>query len=183
MLLKTETALIEAILFLEPEPVHINALAKIAGISRDAVKQVLGQLEELYTDEARGLELMRLGDSYQLSPKHDLWNHLKDRYGKQNSKRLSKAAMETLSIIAYSQPITRGEIESIRGVSSDSMIRTLSERDLITEVGKKDAPGRPTQYGTTRTFLRTFGLSTIAELPRLDEVDQARFELKKGEGS
>jgi segregation and condensation protein B len=91
--------------------------------------------------------------------------------------------METLSIIAYSQPITRGEIESIRGVSSDSMIRTLSERDLITEVGKKDAPGRPTQYGTTRTFLRTFGLSTIAELPRLDEVDQARFELKKGEGS
>ncbi len=181
MLLKTETALIEAILFLEPEPMHVNSLAKISGLSRAAVEQVLSQLEELYLEETRGLELMRLGDSYQLTPKQTLWNHLKDRYGKHNSKRLSKAAMETLSIIAYSQPITRGEIESIRGVSSDSMIRTLTERELVSEVGKKDAPGRPTQYGTTRNFLKTFGLSSIADLPRLDEVEQARFELRKDE--
>jgi hypothetical protein len=87
MLLKTETALIEAILFLEPEPVHINALAKIAGISRDAVKQVLGQLEELYTDEARGLELMRLGDSYQLSPK--------TRFMESPERQIRKAEQQT----------------------------------------------------------------------------------------
>ncbi|AHC15166.1 SMC-Scp complex subunit ScpB [Salinispira pacifica] len=181
MKLKTETALLEAILFLEPDPVHISSLAKISGLSKDAVSAVLLQLEELYTQEERGIELMRLGDSYQLTPKQSLWNNLKDRYGKQNTQRLSKAAMETLSIIAYSQPITRGEIESIRGVSSDSMIKLLQNRELIQEVGKKDAPGRPTQFGTTRTFLKVFRLSSIADLPKLDEVEQARFELHKDE--
>lgn len=181
MILKTETALIEAILFLETEPVSISSIAKASGLTKDVVFQLLEQLETAYNDESRGLELIKLGESYQLSPKHSLWNHLKDRYGKQNTQRLSKAAMETLSIIAYSQPITRGEIESIRGVSSDSMLKTLMTRDLVKEVGKKDAPGRPSQYGTSRNFLKVFGLSSISELPRLDEVDQARFELKKEE--
>lgn len=85
--------------------------------------------------------------------------------------------METLSIIAYSQPITRGEIESLRGVSADNMIRQLLERNLIKEVGRKDAPGRPSQFGTTREFLQHFGLESIADLPKLDEIEQERFSL------
>jgi len=85
--------------------------------------------------------------------------------------------METLSIVAYSQPITRAEIESIRGVSSDNMIRLLVSRNLVQEVGRKDAPGRPVQYGTTQDFLKVFRLSSIADLPKLDELDTERFEL------
>ena len=87
--------------------------------------------------------------------------------------------METLSIIAYSQPITRGEIEAIRGVSADNMIRLLVERNLIKEVGKKDVPGKPVQYGTTRDFLKLFRLDSIADLPKLDETENERFELSR----
>jgi segregation and condensation protein B len=84
--------------------------------------------------------------------------------------------METLSIIAYSQPITRQEIESIRGVSADGMIKLLLARNMIKEVGKKEAPGRPVQYGTTKEFLKLFRLASIADLPKMDELDQERFE-------
>ena len=87
--------------------------------------------------------------------------------------------METLSIIAYSQPITRGEIEAIRGVSADNMIRLLAERNLIKEVGKKDIPGKPSQYGTTKDFLKFFRLNSIADLPKLDETESERFELAR----
>ena len=111
--------------------------------------------------------------------KKDLWNFLKERYGKKNEGKLSKAAMETLAIIAYSQPITRAEIESIRGVSADNMIRILMERNLIKEVGKKDIPGKPVQFGTTKDFLQFFRLDSIADLPHLDETESERFELAR----
>ena len=96
-----------------------------------------------------------------------------------NEARLSKAAMETLSIIAYSQPITRSEIEAIRGVSADNMIRLLVERNFIREVGKKDIPGKPVQFGTTKEFLKFFRLNSIADLPKLDETESERFELAR----
>ena len=86
--------------------------------------------------------------------------------------------METLSIIAYSQPITRAEIEAIRGVSADNMIRFLMEKEFIKEVGKKAAPGRPVQFGTTKDFLKFFRLNSIADLPKLDELERERFELE-----
>jgi segregation and condensation protein B len=101
---------------------------------------------------------------------------LRERYGRRYESRLSRAAMETLSIIAYSQPITRQEIESIRGVSADAMIKLLAARDMIREVGRKEAPGRPVQYGTTKEFLKLFRLASIADLPKMDELDQERFE-------
>ena len=87
--------------------------------------------------------------------------------------------METLSIIAYSQPITRAEIEAIRGVSADNMIRLLTERNLVKEVGKKDIPGKPVQFGTTKDFLKLFRLNSIADLPKLDESESDRFELAR----
>lgn len=87
--------------------------------------------------------------------------------------------METLAIIAYSQPITRAEIEALRGVSADNMIRILLERNLIKEVGKKDIPGKPVQFGTTKDFLQLFRLNSIADLPRLDETESERFELAR----
>jgi segregation and condensation protein B len=112
-----------------------------------------------------------------ISPKREYWDNLKDRYGKKNDSRLSKAALETLAIVAYSQPVTRAEIEQIRGVSADNMIRLLMEKTLVRETGKKDAPGKPVQYGTTREFLKFFRLESIADLPKLSESENDRFEL------
>lgn len=177
MILDKETALIEAILFLETDPVDDKTLCRISGLPKEAVDRVLGGLREKYSSEDHGIELLLMGGGYIFSPKKELWDYLKERYGKKNDSRLSRAALETLSIIAYSQPITRGEIENIRGVAADNMIKLLMSKNLIKEVGKKDAPGKPVQYGTTKEFLKLFRLSSIADLPKLDEQDRERFEL------
>jgi len=175
MKLDTEAALLEAILFLEVDPVDLRALQRISGLSREVVLTALTQLKQTFDGADHGLELTELADGYSFAPKAMLAETLRERYGRRNDERLSRAAMETLSVIAYSQPITRAEIENLRGVSPDGMMRLLLTRELVREVGKKDAPGRPTQYGTTRNFLNLFRLSSIADLPRLNEADQKRF--------
>jgi segregation and condensation protein B len=173
--LDKEAALVETVLFLESEPLDENVLSRITGLARDVVERALDFLVEECAASSRGLEPVRAGGGWILSPKAELWESLKDRYGKKNENRLSRAALETLSIVAYSQPVTRTEVEAIRGVSADGMVRFLLERDLIKEVGKKEAPGRPVQYGTTKEFLKYFRLSSIADLPRLDELERDRF--------
>jgi len=177
--MEKETALIESILYLETEPLDENALTRISGLSREVVDKVLEILQERYADESHGIELVRISGGWTVSPKKELWETLREKYGKKNDNRLSRAAMETLSIIAYSQPITRGEIEAIRGVSADNMIRLLVERNLIKEVGKKDIPGKPVQYGTTKEFLKIFRMNSISDLPKLDETESDRFELAR----
>ena len=174
-----ETALIEAILFLEGEPIDEAGLCRISELSREVVDKVLGKLTEIYAAPGSGLELSRIGGGIVISPKKNYWDKLKERYGKKNESRLSRAAMETLSIIAYSQPVTRAEVEAIRGVQADNMIRLLLEKTLIREMGKKDVPGKPIQYGTTREFLKIFRLGSIADLPKLDESEAERFELER----
>ena len=177
--LDKETALIEAILFLESEPQSEAVLVKNSEHSKDVVDMAIQQLKEKYSAPDSGIELIQISGGWTLSPKKELWDFLKERYGKKSEGKLSKAAMETLSIIAYSQPITRAEIEAIRGVSADNMIRLLVERSLIKEVGKKDIPGKPVQFGTTKEFLKFFRLNSIADLPRLDEAESERFELAR----
>lgn len=172
-----ESALIEAILLLENDPVNLNFISRISALDKNIVKTALEQLKEKYNSEDSGIEIVEISDGYMLSPKQELWVHLKDQYGKKNDEKLSKAAMETLSIIAYSQPLTRAEIENIRGVSVDGIMRQLIKRNLVKEVGKKEIAGKPPLYGTTKEFLRLFRLKSIADLPRLDEIDQDRFEL------
>ncbi len=174
-----ETALVEVILFLESEPQSLQSLSRISGLSEDVVRLVLERLCEKYRDEDSGIELSQITGGWTLTPKKELWNFLKERYGRKGEGRLSRAAMETLAIIAYSQPITRAEIEALRGVSADNMIRILLERNLIKEVGKKDVPGKPVQFGTTKDFLRLFRLNSIADLPKLDETESERFELAR----
>ena len=177
--LEKETALIEAILFLETDTMDFNALARISGLSKDVVKKAAEKLEKKYSRSDSGVELSRIGGGILLAAKQEYWETLKPHYGKKNEIRFSRATMETLSIIAYSQPVTRSEIESIRGVQAvDSVIRLLLEKSLIKEVGKKDVPGKPSQYGTTREFLHFFRLESIADLPKLSESEAARFELE-----
>jgi segregation and condensation protein B len=171
-----EAAILEAILYLEADPVDEGTLAGISELPRDRVEAAIGVLEERYGREESALELSRIGGGIIISPKKEYWENLKARYGRKNESRLSRAAMETLSIIAYSQPVTRVEIEAIRGVQADTMIHLLVEKGLVRELGRKDVPGRPVQYGTTREFLRVFRLNSIADLPRLNESDTDRFE-------
>lgn len=177
--LQKETALIEAIFYLESEPLDCQALSKISNLGLEVVEAAIENLQEKYHSDDSGVDLIQISGGWIISPKEELWEFLKDRYGKKNDNRLSKAAMETLSIIAYKQPITRAEIEAIRGVSVDNMIRLLHERTLIKEVGKKDVPGKPSQYGTTKEFLKFFRMNSIADLPKLDETESERFELAR----
>jgi segregation and condensation protein B len=176
--LEKETALVEAILYLESDPVDEGAIGRISGLDKNIVSKVLDLLSEKYGAGNSGLEISRIGGGVIISPKREYWESLKDRYGKKNETKISRAAMETLSIIAYSQPITRTEIEAIRGVSADNMIRLLLEKELIREAGKKDVPGKPVQYGTTKEFLKLFRLNSIAELPKLSDSELDRFELE-----
>jgi len=176
MELTREAALIEAVLMLESDPVEPRKLSGITGLSVEAVEEALGLLRSALEADGHGLEIVEIGGGFSFAPRKELWEQLRERYGKSAENRLSKAALETLAIIAYSQPITRAEIESIRGVSADGMIKLLSSRSFIREVGKKDIPGKPVQYGTTREFLKAFRLSTIADLPKLDGLERERFE-------
>ncbi len=178
MKLEKELALVEAILYLESEPVDEKSIARISGLPANVVRTALEELAATYAeDPRRGLQVAYEEGRAYLVPKQELWPQLKDRYAKRTHAGLSRAAMETLSIIAYSQPVTRAEIESLRGVNVDGMVKLLRDKGLIKDVGRRDSPGRPAQYGTTREFLRVFGLSSIADLPKLSETDEERFRL------
>lgn len=174
-----ETALVETVLFLESEPLTVKMLSNRAQLSEEVVEKCLEKLNEKYSAEDSGIEISTIAGGLCLTPKKEYWDVLKELYGMKREGRLSKSAMETLAIIAYKQPVTRAEIEAIRGVGVDNMVRLLIERNLIKEVGKKDAPGRPTLFGTTKEFLKLFRLNSIADLPKLDEDEEERFELAR----
>lgn len=176
-----EASIVEAVLFLEGDPVDESSIAKITGLSRDVVDAALETLREHYAREEHGIAPGRLADGWVLMPKEEIFPAVKDRYGRRRDDRLSRAALETLSIIAYSQPLTKAEIENIRGVGAEGMVKLLREKGLIREVGRKDTPGRPALYGTTKDFLKIFRLESIADLPKLDELERERFALDGGE--
>ena len=179
MNLDGETALLEAVLFLESEPQSAESLSRITRFSEDVVDECIGRLKEKYESADSGIEVSLVLGGWLLTPKKECFDLVKERYGRKNEGRLSRSAIETLSIIAYSQPVTRAEIESIRHVNVDAMIRLLLDRKFITEKGRKDIPGRPTQYGTTDEFLEFFHLQSIKDLPKLDEKENERFELAR----
>lgn len=179
MELDREVGFVESILFLESEPLDLHSLSRITGLSKEVVLAAISRIQKEYEAPVHGIELLEMGGGFVFAPKQTFWKCLRPRYGKKNGARLSRAALETLSIIAYSQPVTKAEIESIRGVAADGMIKLLINRDLVKEVGKKDTIGKPVQFGTTKEFLKLFRLSSIADLPKLDELDKDRFELNE----
>lgn len=177
--LEKEAGLVEAVLFLESEPLPLESIATNVQLSTDVVAECLEILKEKYTSPSCGVELSLITGGYALTPKKEYWESLKEKYGNKNEGKLSRSALEVLSIIAYKQPITRAEIEALRGVSPDNMIRLLIERQLIKETGRRDTPGRPVEFGTTKEFLKFFRLNSISELPRLDEKEEERFVLAR----
>lgn len=170
-----EMRLLDAVLHLESGSRNFEALVRISGLPGNNVRTALKDLVQEYQRGEHGVELVEKGGEYLFVPKQEFLEQLKDRYGRRN-QGLSKAALETLAIVAYSQPVTRMEVEALRGVGADGMIRLLLERGLIKTIGRKESPGRPVQYGTTREFLKRFDLNSISALPKLDEVDRERFE-------
>lgn len=169
--------IVEAILFSAGRPVTINELILNLELSQEDLETILLNLQEEYKQENRGIELIRIENSYQLTTKKELYEFIYPILDKRSKPNLSNASLETLAIIAYNPKITRPEIEAIRGVSADACIYKLLEFNLIEEAGKTDLPGRPMGYKTTNEFLRMFGYSSLEELPelpryRLDENQQ-----------
>ena len=168
---------IESILFSAGREVKITELMSALEASSEEIITVVESMKEDYKNEERGLQIINVGEAYQLCTKQEYYEYLYSIFDKRNKPNLSQAAIETLAIIAYNPKITRAEIEAIRGVNSDGTIYKLLDYNLIEETGKLDAPGRPGTYGVTSEFLRIFGFNNLNELPdlpryKLDENQQ-----------
>ena len=160
-------AQVESLLFVADGPVSVGRLAEALEVTAGQVERALADLTVAYT--GRGLCLQRIGNRVQLTTTPEAAPYVERFLGLEARTRLSRAALETLAIVVYRQPITRPEIESIRGVSSDSVLRTLLSVGLVEEIGRAPTVGRPILYGSTFEFLQHFGLSSLEELPPLDD--------------
>ena len=163
-------SVLEAILFLSGELITIPTMKDVTDLPESEIKRLMEELITEYKKRNTGLLVVEIANGYQLvtNPKYSDW--IKKFRSAQMSSRLSTPALETLAIIAYKQPIIRAEIEQIRSVNSDSAIRTLLEKRLIKIIGRKEVPGRPFLYGTTREFLQYFGLKDLTDLPTLKDL-------------
>ena len=179
--LTDKAKLIEVIRFIENGPLTVDRIKELSGVDKEDIPDCLRELKEHYEDRNSGLMLLEEEGLYSFQPVTELYPSLRQSYGRKVDKRLSRAALETLSIVAYSQPITRSEIDKIRGIQSDSIVRLLRERDYIKVNGRADKPGHPCLYCTTRKFLYEFKLKSISELPKLSEADRLKFT-KDNEG-
>ncbi|MGN0334161.1 MAG: SMC-Scp complex subunit ScpB [Lachnospiraceae bacterium] len=181
MELKKTEASIEAILFAMGEAVEVDRIAAAIEHDKETTRKIIHQMMDHYAAEDRGIRIIELEDSFQLCTKNEYYDVL-IRIAKQPKKQvLTDVQLETLSIVAYKQPVTRAEIEKIRGVSSDHAVNKLVEYGLIGEVGRLNAPGRPILFGTTEDFLRNFGVSSLEELPTVSAAAMADFEAEAEE--
>lgn len=167
---------VEAMLFASGEPLSLKDLSHNLEIQAKALEEILKEMINDYEDENRGIKLIAINDGYQLVTKAENSGFIQKLLKKNRRQSLSQASIESLAIIAYKQPITRIDIDEIRGVKSESAIQKLVEKNLIKDIGRLEVPGRPILYGTTDEFLRQFGLETLKELPSLDLYSDAETE-------
>lgn len=173
---KNYEAIIEAILFTMGESVELERIADAIELDKKKTKEIIHRMMEHYNDPSIGIRIIELDGAYQMCTKTEMYEYL-IRIAKQPKKRvLTDVLLETLSIIAYKQPVTKAEIEKIRGVSSEHAVSKLVEYNLVCELGRLDAPGRPLLFGTTEEFLRSFGVQSIDELPVLSPVQIEEFK-------
>ncbi len=164
------SAMLEGLLFVASEPVSIQQLAEVLETSAEEIDNALRELEWTYSDQ-RGLRIQRHNNKVSLTTHPEMAEKIEKFLGLEATVRLSRAALETLAIIAYRQPITRPGIDAIRGVNSDGVLKSLLAKELVREGGRAETPGRPIIYGTTEAFLQHFGLSSLDEMPAF-EVEQ-----------
>ena len=169
-------AVIEAILFTMGESVELEKIANALELDKNKTKKLIEEMQEELNNSKRGVTIMELDGSYQMCTKSEMYEYL-IRIAKQPKKHvLTDVLLETLSIIAYKQPITKAEIEKIRGVSCEHAVNRLVDYNLVKELGRLDAPGRPLLFGTTEEFLRSFGVQSLEELPTLSQVQIEEFK-------
>jgi len=162
-------AIIESLIFTSSEPITGKTIGEIVGISEHTVKQIVFDLIEEYQRSKRGIQILEVANGFQFCTHPECAPYIEKLQKVPRNVGLSQAAIETLAIVTYKQPITKAEIEALRGVSVESAITTLVDKGLIEEAGRKDSPGRPIMYRTTKQFLKYFGLNDLTELPKIPE--------------
>lgn len=177
MTLAEGIAVIEAVMFAYGDPITIEKLSEATGVDEETAVKLVDRLEQQYNVRESGLRILRINNGFQIAARPEFADNIKKALETRKQQPLSQAAMETLAIVAYNQPVTNGFVEQVRGIDSSSVMRNLVERGLLEEAGRLDLPGRPISYRTTDTFLRCFGLSRIEELPPLpDREGQLDFD-------
>ena len=179
--IKKLEGVIEAILFAVGDSVELSKIAAAIEHDEDTTRKIIHQMMDKYVSEDRGIRILELEDSFQLCTKKEMYEYL-IRVAKQKKKYvLTDVLLETLSIIAYKQPVTKLEVEKIRGVKSDHAVNKLVEYNLVCEVGRMDAPGRPLLFGTTEEFLRRFSIQSVDELPMMnpEQVESLKTEAEE----
>ena len=175
--MKEIEAAVEGILFASGEPVGIDRVCVALDLDKPTAELVLQRLQDYYSYERRGIRLLKMDDSYQLCSAPEYGDQIRRAFEIRKPAKLSQPALEVLTIIAYYQPTTRAYVDQIRGVDSSYSISALLNKKLIEEAGRLNVPGRPIQYRTTPDFLRTFGLSSLEELPEIEKVSFSEPEM------
>lgn len=171
---------IEALLFASEKPLTVEQVKKVLGnLGTDQIREALTELKAEYEQNSRGIRITEIAGGFQMTTSPDLAFFLKKLYKERRLERLSKPALETLAIIAYKQPLTKAEVQTLRNVNVDGVIKTLLDKDLIRISGRKKSPGRPHVFGTTRQFLEYFGLKSLEDLPKMEEFKQIAANQEK----
>lgn len=179
MFLNELEAVIEAILFAAGEAVEIKNISEAIGKDIGTTKLLIKNLGDKYINEKRGIKIIEIDSAYQMCTNPSYFAYIKNLYESPKKRTMSPAILETLAIIAYKQPITKAQIETIRGVNADHAVNTLLKYNLVEEKGRMDAPGRPILFGTTDDFLRHFGFKNLSSLPEVEiEEDDNDLDLK-----
>lgn len=167
------TSAFEAVLFSGGEPQSIDRFSQVFDITPEKVVKVMEALKKRLNEQKSGLELLRLDNTYQLATKAEYADYIKKMFDIRRRTPLSPAALEVLAVVAYNQPVTKSFIEQVRGVDCSGVVTTLVEKGLIEERGRLELPGKPLLYGTTKNFLRCFGINDLSELPPLPKNENA----------
>ncbi len=174
---------VEALLFVNEKPVTLQQMKEVMeGVSAAELKQIIQNLKDESEQKKSGMLVVEIAEGYQMLTNPLYASYVRSFYKTRHKERLSKPALETLAIIAYKQPVTRADVELIRGVNSDGVMVHLLNKELIKAVGRKDIPGRPFLYGTTKQFLEYFGLKSLSDLPKLEEFPSLQPVQASGEG-
>jgi segregation and condensation protein B len=182
---------IESLLFVNEKSVTLDQMVKVfETVEKKEIKRIIHLLMDEYQDMQRGMSIVEIAGGYQMLSNPQYASYIKSFYKTKHKEKLTKPSLETVAIIAYKQPVTRGDIELIRGVNSDGVVANLLKKELIKIVGRKDVAGKPYLYGTTRLFLEYFGLKSLSHLPKLqeefpplDKADESRKETPESDAS
>jgi len=170
---KTIKSAFESMMFTWGEPLDVKAAADVFNISKEEALECFKELQQEYEQEGRGIVIRQINQAFQFVTREENADYIRTLCTPVKAKRLSQSALEVLAIVAYKQPVTKGEIEAIRGIKCDRVMEGLIKKDLVCEKGRADTIGRPILYGTTDAFLQHFGFTSIKDLPEIEDIESA----------